>query len=370
MFTLAIDASRANKDKKTGVENYSFEIIESLKNKIPNNIRVVLYSPEKLKGDLSILPKNWESKILKWTPKRFWTQIRMSLEILFYKPDILFIPAHVFPIIHPKKTIMTIHDIAALDFPESFNFFERCYSIWSSKKALKKLWKIIVPSEFTKVELKKIINNNKELEKVSVVYHGLDKKNILDNLDNTIFEELNLREKYFISLGRLEEKKNTWRIVKAFEKIKNEEKYKNFKLVLIGKKGYGYEKLEKIINNSEYKRDIILTGWLEDSKTYALLKNAEVFIFPSLYEGFGLPVLESFYFEVPSIISKNNSLEEIAKNASLVVNPLDVEDIYKKIIEILENEDLKKDLIQKGKNRLKDFSWNLAGEKTKNILLS
>lgn len=370
MLTLAIDASRANKEEKTGVENYSFDIIQSLKKEIPKNIRVILYSPEKLKAELAILPENWEEKILFWPPKRFWTQIRMSFEILFNKPDILFIPAHVFPIIHPKKTIMTIHDVAAIKFPQSFSLFEKYYSIWSAKLALKKLYKIIVPSEFTKQELIKLSKKaNKYENKIKVIYHGFDKKKHNDFL-NKESEANFLKEKYLLSIGRLEEKKNTMRIIKAFEILKKEEKYNNLKLVLIGKAGYGFEKIAETKNNSIFKDDIIFTGWIDNKETFNYLKNAEIFLFPSLYEGFGLPILEAFFYKVPVIISKNNSLEEIAKTACLKVDPFDILELSKKIKEILDNQDLKEDLVDRGTKELDNFSWEKSGKETRDMLLS
>ena len=125
---IGIDASRANHQERTGVEEYAFQLIQHLKEITPDTVQVVLYTDKKLLGKLGELPKNWEEKILNW-PFRFWTQIRLSWEMLVKPPEVLFIPAHVFPIIHPKKTVMTVHDIAALKFPESYNWFERWYSV-------------------------------------------------------------------------------------------------------------------------------------------------------------------------------------------------------------------------------------------------
>src|SRR3989339_1868807 len=147
---IGIDASRANNLQKTGVEWYSYFLLKNLKKIIPEDIEVVLYTREKLQGDLAELPKNWSNKVLCWPPKIFWTQIRLSLEMLFHKPDILFVPAHVCPIIHPKKTVMTVHDIAALRFPDSYNWLEEWYSLASVRFALKNISKIITPSQFTK----------------------------------------------------------------------------------------------------------------------------------------------------------------------------------------------------------------------------
>jgi len=153
---IGIDASRANDEKKTGVGWYAYHVIQQMKKQTPRDVEVILYTNKPLRGDLADLPENWKENILRWPPKRLWTQIRLSLEMLVHRVDVLFVPAHVVPIIRPKKTVMTVHDIAALKFPDSYNWFERWYSVWSARVALKKLWRVITPSEFTKRELEKL----------------------------------------------------------------------------------------------------------------------------------------------------------------------------------------------------------------------
>ncbi|MEK7065054.1 MAG: hypothetical protein AAB963_01275, partial [Patescibacteria group bacterium] len=152
---IGIDASRANEIQKTGVGWYAYFLIQEMKHLSTlalehfstqggvgaKALQFVLYTREPLRGELAKLPENWTVKVLGWAPKRLWTQVRLSWEMLWRAPDVLFVPAHVFPIIHPKKTVMTIHDVAAIKFPKSYGWFERWYSVWSARVALKKLWK-------------------------------------------------------------------------------------------------------------------------------------------------------------------------------------------------------------------------------------
>ena len=183
---IGIDASRANEDEKTGVGWYAWHLIEELKRMEHGTLnteqpaRFVLYTLEPLKGELANLPENWTQKVLKWPLKRFWTQIRLSWEMSVNPPDVLFIPAHVFPIIHPKKTVMTVHDTAALRFPKSYNWFERWYTLWSARYAVRKLWKVIVPSHFVKKELLEYIGDKRyeigDREKITVIPHGYDER--------------------------------------------------------------------------------------------------------------------------------------------------------------------------------------------------
>ncbi|OIO19974.1 MAG: hypothetical protein AUJ23_01025 [Candidatus Magasanikbacteria bacterium CG1_02_32_51] len=368
---IGIDASRANNLQKTGVEWYAFYLLQELKKIIPENMEVILYSAEPLQGELAVLPKNWQQKILKWPPKRLWTQMRLSLEMIFHKPDILFIPAHVFPIIHPKKTVMTIHDIAALDFGESYNFFEKWYSLFSGKLALKKLWKIIVPSIFTKQELKKLSGQNFPEEKIKVIYHGFNQnynKNFSLEEKNTVLNKYKIGTKFLLSISRLEHKKNTLSIVKAFEILKNKLAYSDLQLVLIGKPGYGFEEVQKIVNNSPYKKDIILPGWVEEKDLPVILSASQIFVFPSLYEGFGLPILQAMSAGIPVVTSKGSSLSEIGGEACLYIDPNNVSEIAENIAKFLLDENLRQEKINLGLLRAKDFSWEKCAKETWDVL--
>ena len=322
-----------------------------------------MYSDKPLQGELSQLPESWQTKVLFWSPKRFWTQIRLSWEMLVNKPDILFIPAHVPPVIHPKKTVMTVHDVAALRFPNSFNWFERWYSIWSARRAVKKLWKIIVPSEFTKREIKLLFkhsNISTKQDKIFVVNHGYNKNYRLINNEeevDKVLEKYKIKKPFIMTIGRLEEKKNTKRIVEVFNKLKKQEVKSELQLVLIGKPGYGYEEVKEVIQASQYKEDIVELGWVDEKEVPYLMNGAKVFVFPSLYEGFGLPVLEAMACGLPVIASKDNSLEEVGGKAGIYVEADNSEEIVKSILEFLHNEDFKKEKITLGLERVKVFSW-------------
>ncbi|MBI2437123.1 MAG: glycosyltransferase family 4 protein [Candidatus Magasanikbacteria bacterium] len=384
-MTIGIDASRANRIQKTGVESYAYFLIQELK-KIQTEHEFVLYTDKPLEGELADLPTNWIQKVLRWPafakatagkPWRFWTQIRMSWEMLFHAPDVLFIPAHVFPIIHPKKTIMTIHDVAALKFPESYNWFERWYSTWSARVALKKLWRIITPSEFTKAELgswKLEARSEKLAKKISVIslaydlkYRKMENKTEIEK----VLKKYNIIKPFILTIGRLEEKKNTVRIIQAFEKIR-QNNLKSFlpkadeilSLVLVGKPGYGYEKVETAIQNSPFKKDIITPGWVDEADLPYLMNSAEVFVFPSLYEGFGIPVLEAMACGTPVVASSGNSLEEVGAHAVLYVDPLCSDEISFQIERLLVDDVLRKKQIEKGYERVREFSWEKCAKKT------
>ncbi len=425
-ITIGIDVSRANEDEKTGVGWYAWHLIENLKkqetrNKGPKgeDVFFIVYSRESLKGELAKLPENWSNKVLHWPPKRFWTQIRLSLEMLFSPPDVLFVPAHVFPIIHPKKTIMTVHDVAALKFSKSYNWFERWYTIWSAKTALKKLWKVIVPSEFTKGEVLKTLKlENIKTNKIKVVQHGYDKRYRKIETDNEIeinkvLNKYNIKKPFLLSVGRWEEKKNTARLIESFDTLchleRNErpqgeseverfvtgsnskseqisplhpdyaslhrdygrnDNNSNLQLVLVGKPGHGYEKVEEALEKSPNKKDIIMPGYVDVEDLVYLMNAAEAFVFPSLYEGFGLPVLEALATGTPVVASKGTSLEEVGGEACVYVDPISVESIAKGINMALGDSQKRKAKSEKGLERVKDFSWEKCAEETLKVILS
>lgn len=365
---IGIDASRVTNNQPTGVENYAFHIIEYLMKILPEHIEVVLYSREPLKEPFVDLPKQWSSKVLRWPPKRLWTQIRLSFEMLMHRPDVLFIPAHVFPLIHPKKTIMTVHDVAAFRFPASYNWFERWYSLWSARYAARKLWKVITPTVFSKKELIEYVGVDRG--NIHVTPLGMCKEFGVAHVSvsaDAVRSKYGITKPYIMSVGRLEKKKNTVRMIEAFDEIK---KQHDIQLLLIGKPGHGYEDVQKALQNSPYKEDIITPGFVPEEDVVTLLSQAQLFLFPSLYEGFGIPVLEAFTMDIPVVASKGNSLEEVGGDAVLYVDPSDVSDIANTTIRVLGDEQLRTNMIAKGRRQCLLFSWKQTAQKTKEILLS
>lgn len=359
---LGIDASRANKKNKTGVEWYAWHIIEGLKKTIPDEHRVVLYSDESLAGALALLPPHWESRLLRWPPKRFWTQMRLSWEMLREKPDVLFVPAHVFPLVHPKKTVMMVHDVAGARFPEAYSWFERWYSLWSARWAAKHLWKVITPSEFTKREL--------ESKDAVVIHHGVDSRyrKIHDAAAiDAVLKKYDIRRPFVLSVGRLEKKKNTAALVRAFTCVRET---RELQLVLVGQASHGYSGVRDAIAESPWKQDIRLLGWMDPEEVVYFMNAAEAFVFPSLYEGFGLPVLEAFACGTPVVAGSGSSLEEVAGDSAIFVDPKNTDDIANGIRRVLDDAALRDTLVAKGLVRVKTFSWDLAAQKTKDALLS
>jgi len=323
-----------------------------------------LYLRKNQKIDFS-LPANWKTKILRWP--RFWTQFGLSLEMLFHPVDVLFIPAHVAPIIHPKKTFVVVHGLEYEIIKDAYSFWERIYMRNSIKLSCRWAKKIIAVSKNTKkdlVELYKIPEN-----KIEVIYEGV---NAMRNYE----WHANLRkkykipdEKYFLFIGRLEKRKNVEGIIEAFEILK--EKYNiPHKLVLAGSPGYGYENIKHKAESMNHKDKIIFPGFIKEEEKFEIIKNADIFLFPTFYEGFGLPILEAQSLGVPVVTSNVSSLPEVGGDSVAYATPTEPISIADSIYKIISDENFKNGIIEKGYENVKRFSWDKCAKEIVKLLNS
>lgn len=369
---IGIDASRANKFHKTGTEWYSYHLIQELKKLNTKSDQFILYSKEALRGGLKDLPEGWQSKVLCWPPKKLWTQLRLSAEMLINKPDVLFVPAHTIPLVHPRNTITTLHDVGFERYPEIYSKKELAYHRFSARFALRHAKHIITPSEFSKREIIELYNADPS--KISVIYNGYDKDKykILSKEEvNSILDKYNLNKPYFFFVSRLVEKKNVVGLLEAFQKfielgIRNHELGIN--LVLVGEPGYGYDKIKKTIGESGVKEKIIELGWVPEEDMPALFNGATAFVFPSFYEGFGIPVLEAMACGTPVICSKRASLPEVVGEAGILIDPQNIGELTKEMVRVTSDENLRHDLRERGLKQAQNFSWGKCAEETYRVL--
>jgi glycosyltransferase involved in cell wall biosynthesis len=228
--------------------------------------------------------------------------------------------------------------------------------------------KIIVPSENTARDLIRFYKT--DLRRIKVINHGIEK------IAKNIKSGDNRGEYNILFIGRLEKRKNIAGIIGAFEKFMDEVKISkvppanNIKinLILAGKAGFGFEEIERKISGSSYKKNIILPGYVSEKEKRKLYSDADVFIFPSLYEGFGIPILEAMRYGVPVITSNSSSLWEIAGDSALPVDPFDAEEISAALMKIFQDKSLREKMIEKGYENLERFSWEKCAEETLEVL--
>ncbi len=398
-MTIGIDASRANRDFKTGTEWYSYYLIINLI-KIDKENNYILYSDKPLNeaflNDLNLeLNKNVKIKVLKWALKYFWTMGRLSLEMIFCRPDVLFVPAHSLPLFFPKKTINTIHDIAFISDPViygqeilssssrlvdkflgllvrfftlgGYSFKSADYLKWSTKFALKKAQKIITVSHFTKND---ILKNYKKIkpDKIKVVYNGFPNNLYHPISDDAkisqILRKYGIDNEFLLYIGRIERKKNIYNLIEGFALFKENNKDSSEKLVLVGSAGFGYDEMHYMIEELAIEDDVIILGWVEEDDLPYIFNKARAFVLPSLYEGFGIPVLQAMACGTPTLISDIEVLHEVAQDSALFFDRFSPVDLSEKIEVILNNEELRQVLIAKGLIRAKNFSWEKCAKET------
>jgi len=360
---IGIDASRANKNKKTGVEWYSYHLIEQFK-KIDKKNRFFLYTNEPLKGDLAKCPLNFEEKVLNWPLSRFWTMGRLTWEMLSAKekPDLLFVPSHTLPLAKPDKAVVTILDIGFEHFPDFYHWADKSYHKLAIKIIKRKADKIITVSQYSKKDISNVYNL--DMEKIKVVYNGYDKEtyHLIKDFEPKI------KEPYILFIGRLELKKNIPRLVKAFARLKQQNPQLKHKLVLIGSKGLTFNLVEKQIKKYQLDEQIIFPGWVKDEELPVWLNGADLFAFPSIFEGFGIPVLEAMACGCPVVCSDSTSLPEAAGRATLMFDPRNVEQMTEQMKKVLTDAYIKAELVKKGLERVKNFSWKKCADQTLEVL--
>jgi len=370
IMLIALNASAAFKEPRTGVEEYTYQLIKHLTLLKENRKhRFILYVNPALRKKLDFsLPKNFSLKPLKWFGPA-WTQIRLAAELFSTKIDVLFIPVHILPLIHPQKSVVVIHGLEYEYYPKMYPGWFRKYLAWSTKYALSRARKIIAVSENTKKDLIKLYQGKPE--KIEVVYHGIEKSNFKSQKSK--FKKKSKSQiksqnfKYILCLGRIELKKNILGVVEAFDILKEKYNLPHW-LILAGPIGFGYQKIKERIQKSKFKKQIIETGYLTETEKQKFLSQADIFLFPSFYEGFGLPILEAQVQGVPIVTSNLSSMPEIAGQGAVLIDPHKPSEIAEAVYLIAQSKKIQEELIEKGFQNVKRFSWLKCARETLKVL--
>lgn len=328
----------------------------------------------------------------------FWTQIGLALQTFIDPLDILFVPSHTLPLLRKPglKTVITVHDLGAEYLPGLHQLKQVLYLKLMTHYQLKTASRIIAVSEATKKDLVKKVGVPSE--KIKVIYEGVERnifKKISKEIVNDIVRKYDLdREKYFLFVGTIQPRKNLEKLITAFSKflaqvniaderlvsgikyhVSSEKKHNtkyiihntNFKLVLVGQKGWKSESIYNLPEKLGIKDKVRFLGRISDQDLVGLYNGATALVYPSLFEGFGLPIIEAFACGCPVITSGVSSMPEVAGKAALLVDPEKEEEIAGGMFKIIKNDPLREDLIQKGYNRVKEFDWEKTASETVKI---
>lgn len=386
LLHFAFDGNEANVTSRVGSNVYAFEVLKQLydltKTKPYLKWTILLATPPV--KDFPAENLNWRYQVI--GPKKFWTQWALPLHLFKNSGnyDLLYTPGHYAPRFSPIPYVSTIMDLAFLEFPEQFTgldaFQLKHWTAYSAKAAKK----IITISNFSKQEI--IKHYGIPAEKIKVAYPAIAINQQYSKLRWKSFiknNQLDLNH-YFLYLGTIQPRKNLVTLIEAFEifnhklaasKVKSAQAKKlntdQPQLVIAGKTGWLAESVLQRIAKSPIKDQIVLTGFVDDSLKKPLYEHAKASFLIGLYEGFGIPPLESLAVGTPAVVANNSSLPEAVGEAGFKVPAQEPNKIADTMLELWTLPNLRKNvLLRKMKKHLKNFSWSITGQTIFETLLA
>lgn len=357
---IAIDASRTTVARLTGTEHYALRLIQSLihaNDKRDTPYQLTLYfrnAPAE-----GLFPESMHVKQAVIPFPRAWTHWRLAQALWKTRPDITFVPAHTLPFLFPGKSVVTVHDLGYKHFPEAHPFHQRTYLDLTTRYSQSRAAVILADSQATADDLTKFYGTSPD--KIQVVYPGVDAKPLLGSMHDiqTIRAKYHLPEHYFLFIGTLQPRKNIPRIIQAFAQWRQQQHDHETALVLAGGKGWLFDEtwLADVDN-------VILTGYIDECDKSTLLNGAIALVFPTLYEGFGFPVIEAMHCGTPVIASTTSSLPELVGEAGLLVDPENTSAIADAMAQYSQHETIRQAMIQAGYAHAKGFTWDNAAQNT------
>jgi glycosyltransferase involved in cell wall biosynthesis len=343
---------------------YSREIIDHLAASLGSD-RITLYVNEWGATDWRPPPGVGVRQI---SSSRLWTHARLSREMLQAPPDVLFVPAHSLPLWSPAASVVTVHDLGYRRLPGAHGLAARLYRLWSTRLSVRAATRIIAVSEATRRDLVEL--EGVPLDRIQVVHHGVDPSLRPVDDPTTIRaaqDAYGLPSKYFLYLGTLQPRKNLERLVRAHRHVVNSDPDAPA-LVLAGQVGWLAEPILAEARRGSSAQHVKVLGYVDRAHLAAILSGAVAFVYPSLYEGFGMPVLEAMACGCPVMTSTSSSLPEVAGDAALLVDPLDETAIAEVLARLWRDADLRASLRARGFERVKQFTWARAARETMAVL--
>ena len=355
---IGIDASRAARHVRTGTENYAYQLIRQLLAlDTAHQYRLYLRQPP----PAGLFDARAETRVI--GVPRLWTHLGLGLEMMRRAPDVLFVPAHVLPVVHPRRSVVTIHDLGYRYFPDAHTATQRAYLEWSTGYAVRHASRIVAVSHATKDDL--VRWHNADERKIAVVHHGICAPSPQAGAQSSdVGRWTRNAKRYLVAIGTIQPRKNYARLIEAFVSL--DLPRDELALVIIGKEGWN---CGEIIARAQ-QAGVVLTGHVGDETRDALLRVATAFVLPSLYEGFGMPILEAQAMGVPVITGNTSSCPEVAGDGALLVNPLDTSAIAHAIRQVLDDGGLRESLIRRGFSNVKKFSWETCARDTLAVIES
>ncbi|MEO6458139.1 MAG: glycosyltransferase family 1 protein [Chloroflexia bacterium] len=373
-LTIGVDASRALTEQKTGTEHYSASLLEALA-RLPEaqHYKAILYvnsiSEVEARGKLGFEPPtSWQIRAIPFP--QLWTHARLSVEMITGRPDVLFVPSHVVPLLHPQRTVVTIHDLGYLYYPQAHTRGSRFYLHISTLFSVRAARQVIAISEATKhdlVDKYKVPNR-----KIKVIYHGRDPlfQPVSDQAKiRDVAARYGVAQPYCLHVGTLQPRKNLGLLIETWDALRQTMENPP-QLLLAGRRGWLYSSLLESIRAKGLGDLIKLADYVERDDLPALYSGAVALTFPSLYEGFGLPPLEAMSCGTPVLASNSSSLPEVVGNAGILLDPHDPAAWTDALRRVISDPQLRAEMSRKGLERAAQFTWEKCATETLALLTS
>lgn len=371
---IGIDGNEANVKKRVGISEFAYQLLRQFADYKDSNheIKFIIYLKDKPLDSLPKENKFFTYKVLK--PGKLWTQWRLPLDLYLHKPrpDVFFSMTHYAPRFSPVKTVISVMDVSYVRFPEMFNTSD-LYQLqnWTSY-SVKKANKVLTISNSSRDDIIKAYNVREK--KVITVYPGIKETVSLEPRVygmNQLQSKYHLSDSYILFVGTLQPRKNIVRLIEAFSKVikKSNHQEDKLQLIIIGRRGWQYEEILEAPKKYGVEDNVQFLQNIKDDELEIFYQHALCYVLPSLYEGFGLPVLEAMQRNCPVITSNVSSMPEAGGDAAQYVDPKDVDDIAAKIELVITDKKLRDEMIEKGKHQVKKFSWEKAARESLDILI-
>lgn len=358
---FGIDGNEANVKNRVGSGTYAFELLKQFSKDKSHNF--IVYLKEKPIADLPKETGNF--KYLVFGPKKLWTQIALPIKLTISpKIDVFFSTAHYGPRFAKVPYVVTIHDLSYLHFPQLFKKDDLMQLTSWSKYSIENSAHIIAPSKTTKDDIVK--NYKVPASKISLTYEGYDSNRFKPQPKSAIGKIKNkykIKGDYIIFVGTLQPRKNVERLIESYSSLASVD----IKLVICGKKGWLYDSIFEKVKELKLEKQVIFTDFVPDEDLPALISGAQAYVNPSLWEGFGIPVIEAQACGVPTVVSNTSSLPEIVGDSAVLVDPNDTKSIATGIKKALDPK-TRSGLVKSGLQNTKRFSWQKCARETITIL--
>jgi len=363
---IAIDIREAGHEK-TGKGWYTFNIVKELL-KLDKQNQYLLYSNSKknpFKESDNVKIKYIESKPTKW-------HFLVLKDLKEEKADIFFAPtSYIIPAFAPKtiRVIVTVHDLVAFLFPGTHNAKAMIIERLTLKKALKKASDIFVVSDNTKKDLlDRFKYSEQRIHITSCAASQVFSNPVSEDELNKFKQDKKLPDRFILAVGTLEPRKNFSTLIKSFVNIKKW--HPEYKLVIVGKKGWKFDQIESSLKEYNMEDEIIFPGYLKDEDLQKMYKLAAVFVFPSLYEGFGIPPLEAMASGCPVVSSNLASLPEVVGEAGLLIDPKNAYKMADAISSLIKNDNVRNMMIERGYIQAEKFKWENSAKTALSVFQS